>query len=163
MAGTITKPKKKDEISGNVTSLTEMRDIPSLMRRMQSEFDELFDRFAKSMPISVEELSRNWAWGLEVEDKSDCVVVRAEAPGFEADDFDLRVTGDRLILRANRKCETKGKEGESREERRCFESMLLPPGVDAEKIDAKYLDGVLTVTIPKTAEGRGKKIEIKNA
>lgn len=163
MVGTITKQKKNNEISGNGGSLMEMRDLPSLMRRMQSEFDELFDRFAKSMPISVEELSRNWSWGLEVDDKADCVVVRAEAPGFEANDFDLRVTGDRLILRANRKCETKGKEGESREEHRCYESMLLPPGVDAEKIDAKYQNGVLTVTIPKTAEGRGKKIEIKNS
>jgi HSP20 family molecular chaperone IbpA len=40
--------------------------------------------------------------------------------------------------------------------------MILPPGVDTAKIAAQYQKDVLTVTIPKTAEGRGKKIEIKN-
>ena len=163
MAVTIAKQKKKEEASSNGSPLIAMRDFPSLMRRMQSEFDELFDRFAKTMPLSIEDLSRNWSWGLEVDDKEDCVVIRAEAPGFESGDFDLRTIGDRLVLRANRCKEEKGKEGESREEHRCYESMLLPPGVDTEKIEAKYQNGILTVTIPKTAEGRGKKIDIKSS
>lgn len=89
--------------------------------------------------------------------------LRAEAPGFEPGDFDLRVSGDRLVHRATRKSETKGKEGETHQERQCYESMRLPPGVDTEKIEAKYSNGVLTVTIPKTAEGRGKKIQVKNS
>jgi len=40
--------------------------------------------------------------------------------------------------------------------------MALPPGIEKEKIEARYHSGVLSVTIPKTKEGRGKKIAVKN-
>lgn len=163
MASTIAKPKKENEVADKEDSLEAMRGFPSLMRSMQSEFDELFNRFARFLPVPIENLGRAGSWGLDVDDREDCFVLRVDAPGFEAGDFDLRVNGDRLALRASRKSETKEKEGESHQERRFYESTVLPPGVDTTKIEAKYLKGVLTVTIPKTAEGRGKKIEIKNS
>jgi len=163
MAGLIPWKHKKAEPAGNGGALVPIRDFPSLMRRMQSEFDELFDRFGREWPISLEDFGRAWRWGLDVEDKEDCFIIRAEAPGFEAGDFDLRVSGDRFIVRASRKAETTEKKGEHREEYECYESMALPPGIDKDKIDARYHNGVLTVTIPKTKEGRGKKIAVKNA
>jgi HSP20 family protein len=163
MAGLIPWRRKKGEAGGNGGVLAPLRDFPTLMRRMQSEFDELFDRFARGWPVSLEDFGRGWHWGLDVEDKDDSVIIHAEAPGFEAGDFDLRVSGDRLILRASRKAETKEKEGEYCEECECYESMTLPPGIDKDKVEARYHNGVLTVTIPKTKEGRGKKIAVKNA
>jgi HSP20 family protein len=163
MAGLIPWRRKKVGAEGNGGALALLRDFPTLMRRMQSEFDELFNRFVQEWPVSLEEFGRGWEWGLDVEDKDDCVIVRAEAPGFEAGDFNLSMSGNRLILRASRKAETKEKGGERREEYQCFESMTLPMGIDTDKIDARYHSGVLTVTIPKTKEGRSKKIAIKNA
>jgi HSP20 family protein len=163
MASTIAKAKKVNDVVGKQESLDAMRDIPSIMRRMQTEFDQLFNHFARSVPMPIENLGRHGSWGLDVDDREDCIVLRVDAPGFETGDFDLRVSGDRLVLRASRKSEAKGEEGESLEERRCYESMTLPPGVDTTKIEAKYLQDILMVTIPKTAEGRGKKIEIKNS
>jgi len=163
MAGLIPWRRKKAEPADNGGALAPLRDFPTLMRRMQSEFEELFERFGREWPMSLEDVGCGWQWGLDVEDKEDCVVIRAEAPGFEAGDFDLRVSGDRLILRASRKAETKEKESEYREQYECYESMTLPPGIDKDKIDARYHSGVLTVTIPKTKEGRGKKIAVKNA
>jgi HSP20 family protein len=133
------------------------------MRRMQNEFEELFERFGREWPVSLEEFGHGWRWGLDVDDKEDRVVVRAEAPGFEAGDFDIRVSGDRLILRASRKAESKEKESEYREHYECYESITLPSGIDKDKIDARYHSGVLTVTIPKSKEGRGHKIVVKNA
>jgi HSP20 family protein len=133
------------------------------MRRMQTEFDDLFNRFAQMWPMPLEDYGDGWSWGLDVEDKEDSVVLRAEAPGFEAGDFDIQVSGDRLTLRASRKAETKKKESEYREERACYESVTLPAGIDKDKIDARYHNGVLNVTLPKTKDGRGKKIAVKNA
>jgi len=162
MAGLIPRRRKEAEGAGNGGALAPLRDFPSLMRRMQSEFGELFGRFGREWPISLEDFVRAWHWGIEVEDKEDSFIVRAEAPGFEAGDFDLRISGDRLILRPSRKAETKEKEGKCQEEYECYESMALPPGIEKEKIEARYHSGVLSVTIPKTKEGRGKKIAVKN-
>lgn len=162
MSGTIEKKQKKNEVAGTGGTLGTASDFSALMKTMQSELGGLFDRLAKQWPASIADLSRNGTWGLDVDDKEDCIVLRAEAPGFEPGDVDLRVSGDRLVLRASRKSESTEKEGKSRTEHRFYESMILPPGIDTEKIDAKYDKGVLTVTLPKTSEGRGKKIEIKN-
>jgi HSP20 family protein len=162
MANLIPWRRKKAETAGNGGALAPLRDFPSLMRRMQSEFAELFDHFGQEWPMSFKDFGRGWHWGLDVEDKEDCIVIKAEAPGFEAGDFDVRVSEDRLVLRASRTAETKEKEGERREECECYESMTLPTGIDKDKIDARYHSGVLTVTIPKTKEGRGKKIAVKN-
>ena len=163
MAGLIPWRRKKAGPRGNGGAIAPLQDFPALMRRMQSEFDELFDRFAREWPIPLEAFGHGWECGLDFEDKDDCVVIRAEAPGFEAGDFDLSLSGNRLILRASRKAETKEKEGERREEYQCYESMTLPTGIDMDNIDARYHSGVLTVTIPKTKEGRSKKIAVKNA
>jgi HSP20 family protein len=163
MAGLIPWRREKAGPGGNGGAVAPLRNFPTLMRRMQSEFDELFERFAREWPVSLKEMGRGWEWGLDFEDKDDCIVIRAEAPGFEAGDFDLSMSGNRLILRASRKAETKGKEGERREEYQYYESMTLPTGIDKDKIEARYHSGVLTVTIPKTKEGRSKKITVKNA
>jgi HSP20 family protein len=162
MAGLIPWRRKKAEPAGNGGALAPGRDFPALMRRMQSKFDELFGRLARKWPIAWEGIDQGWRWGLDVEDKEDRIIIRAEAPGFEAGDFDLRVSGDRLILRAARKAETKEKGAEYRERHECYESMTLPPGIDKDKIEAGYHSGVLTVTIPKTKEGRGNKIAVKS-
>jgi HSP20 family protein len=161
MAGLVPWKKKKSEPAGNGGTLAPYRSFPTFLRRMQSEFDELFDHFAKFWPAPFEGFEKGWNWGLDVEDKEDSVVVKAEAPGFEAKDFDLRVSGDRLILRATKKAETKEKEGEYQQECECFESMTLPSGIDTDKVDARYHNGVLTVTIPKTKEGKAKRVTVK--
>lgn len=90
-------------------------------------------------------------------------MVRAEAPGFEPGDFDVQVRGNQLILRASKKTETKGKEGnvEEYQEQQCYESATLPPGIDENQITAGYRSGVLTVTLPKTETGKGKKVPVK--
>lgn len=160
MAGLI--PWKRRKEGGNGGALTSLQDFPSIMRRMQTEFDDLFERFGREWPMSFGDFGRGWNWGVDVAEKEDCFIIKAEAPGFEAGDFDLRASGDRLMLRATRKAEIKDKEGDSRQECECYESMTLPSGVELDKAEANYRNGVLTVTIPKSKEGRGKKIAVKN-
>jgi HSP20 family protein len=108
---------------------------------------------------------RRWRWGLEVEDQDDSVVVRAEAPGCEEGDFDVRVEDGRLVLSALKKIETKDEKGKMKEyrEQECYESVALPAGIDKDKVEAKYHNGLLTVTLPKTAEGKAMKIAVKTS
>jgi HSP20 family protein len=160
---TIQKAKQKEEPAARGRALAPLAEFPFYLSRMRDEFDRLFERLAGEWPSLWE--GKGWRWGLDVRDEDDAVVIEAEAPGFEAGDIDLQVSDDRLVLRASKKVETKEKEGKVREyrEQECYESVTLPAGVDKDKVEAKYHNGILTVTMPKTAQGKAKRIAVKNA
>jgi HSP20 family protein len=153
--------KKRSELSKG-GEFAPFADLTFSLSRMRDEFDRLFDRVSRSFP-EVSEFDGGWRWGLELDDTEDSIVVRAEAPGFEAGDFDIRVEDSRLVLRASKKVERKDEKGKVQEfrEQECFESVALPAGIDKEKVDAKYHNGVLTVMLPKTAESKAKRIAVK--
>lgn len=154
--------KKKVEPTARGGFLSSFENFPFQLSRMRAEFDRLLERFAEESPIYWQ--GHGWRWGLDIEDQDDAVVVRAEAPGFETGDFDLQVSDNRLTLRAAKKVETKGEKGESEvREQECYQSVMLPDGIDKNKVEAKYYSGVLTVTLPKTAEGKAKRIAVKGA
>jgi HSP20 family protein len=156
------KTERKEEAAPRGGALVPHRELPFFLSQMRDEFDRLFDRLSRQWPGLGE--GNGWRWGLDVREEDDAVVVRAEAPGFEAGDFDVQVSDNRLVLRAAKKVETKGKDGKATEyrEQECFESVTLPPGINRDKVDARYHNGVLTVTFPKTAEGKAKRVTVKN-
>jgi HSP20 family protein len=157
------RPKQKEEVTPRGGALAPYGEFPFFLSRMRDEFDRLFDRISQQWPSLWE--GNGWRWGLDVRDEENAVVVQAEAPGFEAGDFDLQVSDNRLVLRASKKVETKGKEGHPTEyrEQACYESVTLPLGIDRDNVEAKYHNGVLTVTFPKTAEGKARRVLVKNA
>src|SRR5688572_7402728 len=61
-------------------------------RRMREEFEQLFDQFFQGWRTPwVDETQRHWNWGLKVQENEGNLVVRAEAPGFEPNEFDVQV------------------------------------------------------------------------
>ena len=94
-------------------------------------------------------------WGLDVEDKGNEYVVHAEAPGFEPADFDVQVTGDLVTVKAEKKQESKEKGTQYRSFERSF---TLPHGSAADKIEARYHNGVLDLRLPKSPEALGRRI-----
>ncbi|MBI3468933.1 MAG: Hsp20/alpha crystallin family protein [Planctomycetes bacterium] len=163
MAAKLMPTKKSGEATRVGGELVPFGDFTFSLSRMRDEFDRFLERMAREFSALAKFNGEGWHWGLEVEDEDDRIVVRAEAPGFEADDFDLRVEDNRLVLRASKKVETKDEKGKVQEyrEQKCFESVALPAGIDKDKVDAKYHSGVLTVTLPKTAGSKAKRVEIK--
>ena len=127
--------------------------------------DALFDRVFGGWPVSPwEEGGRSMSWGLDMEETDKEVIIRADAPGFEAKDFDVRLSGDVLTIQAEHK-EAKGKEGEAETERRYARlrrTVTLPPGADAEKVEATYRNGVLELHLPRKPEMLGRRIEVKS-
>jgi len=156
-------PTKKAEMTRKGGELAPFGDFTFSLSRMRDEFDRLFDRLAREFSAVTKFNGEGWRWGLEVEDTDDNVMVRAEAPGFDAGDFDVRVEDSRLILRASKKVETKDEKGKVQESREqsCYESVALPTGIDKDKVDAKYHNGVLTVTLAKIAASKAKRIAVK--
>jgi len=138
------------------------RQAPTLIEALRDEFDRLLERFVQGWPRLPEGEANGWRWDVNVDDGDDAVTVRAEAPGFEVGDFDIQVAGDRLILKASRKTQEKGKDGTVRTTAQEFyEAVALPAAVDRDKVEAKYRNGILTVRLPKTATGQARKIAVK--
>jgi len=167
---TTQQEKQKKETQKNIQPAqtagpltTRVRDFPFSLSRLRDEFDHLLDRFAKACPSLWGNAEHGWRWGLEVENQDDAVVVRAEAPGFEPGDFDVQVQDGRLTLRAVRKTETKKDEGHEWSQRECYQSVTVPPGIDKDKVEARYHNGVLTITLPKTSEAKGRRVPVKSA
>jgi HSP20 family protein len=153
-------PWRKDN-TREETSLARRDDNPfALLRR---EFDTLFDQFFRRGPLAFMGEGGPVGWGFDVEDNGKDITVRAEAPGFEAGDFDVQVSGDLLRLKAEKKQETAAQEGQpaTRGFRRFERTVTLPAGVDPDKVEAHYRNGVLEVRLPRTEEALGRRIEVK--
>lgn len=103
----------------------------------------------------------NSGWGCEVKDGEAEIVVRAEAPGFEPDEIDIRLSGNRLVLQAERKTEgnTDG-DGRYSSYNKFYRSLSVPAGIEADKVEANYKNGILEVHLPKGEEARAKRIAV---
>jgi HSP20 family molecular chaperone IbpA len=75
------------------------QEFPFSLRRMRHEFDRFFDRLARDFLAMKEFDDAGWHRDLDVADETDKIVVQAEAPGFDAGDFDIRVDDGRPTMR----------------------------------------------------------------
>ena len=129
------------------------------------EFASLFDRAFGTWPVPFE-TPFEWAppYGLEMEEKEGAVIVRAELPGFEIGELDVRIVGNLLTIVAEHKEESPKKKGEKPIEHRYGKverTVTLPTGVLPEKVEAKFRNGVLELHVPLAPEVLPKRIEIK--
>ena len=92
------------------------------------------------------------------------LVLRAAAPGFKADDVDLNISGNWLVLKGCKEAEEKQYVMKERGFDAFHRTMRLPKGLQSEKAEASFEDGILTITIPKSEETKAEvhKIAIKS-
>ncbi|MDH5695406.1 MAG: Hsp20/alpha crystallin family protein [Dehalococcoidia bacterium] len=135
------------------------------LEEMERRFGEIFGRpFLPAVwrRLPVEE--KGWAPAIEMFEKEDKYVVKAELPGIKEEDIDVSVVGDTLTIKGERKAETEVKEEDyyccERSYGSLFRSIALPSTVDTKKIEASYDDGVLEVSLPKAAEIKPKKVAV---
>src|SRR5439155_17130755 len=109
------------------------------------------------------EWGREQFWDVDMEEKDKEIIVRAEAPGFDAKEFEVQASGNTLTIRAEHKEGAEKKEGETGAWgfRRFERSLTLPSGVSADKAEAHYRNGVLELHLPRTEEARAHRIEVK--
>lgn len=136
-----------------------MRELTSL----QGEMNRLFNSFFEDNGGST----RRWAPAMDLIDKEDHLVLRADLPGLSEDDVRIEIQDRVLTISGERKSESEEKrEGYYRMERAYgsfSRSVTLPAGVDADKIDASFDKGVLEVHIPKPEERKPHRVEISGA
>jgi len=91
--------------------------------------------------------------------------VRAELPGIKADDIEISVTGDSISITGERTIPAEDENAKyHRKERESgkFNRILSLPGqINTNKVEAKSVDGILNITLPKAEEAKPKKISVK--
>ncbi|OIP45807.1 MAG: heat-shock protein Hsp20 [Deltaproteobacteria bacterium CG_4_10_14_3_um_filter_60_8] len=101
---------------------------------------------------------------LNISEDTDNVYVRAEAPGIAATDLQLSVEGETMVIKGERKaCAADEKLSFHRREIECgsfSRAITLPTRVRTDKVQAKSVDGILTITLPKAEEVKPKKITV---
>jgi len=132
---------------------------------LRSPMDDLFEGFFRGLDRPLSFFGER-AWpAIDVAEKDDAVLVRAEVPGCTPDDIEISVYGNTLTLSGEKK--------ESHEDKRDgyyhLESTYgsfrrdipMPAEVDPDKIEAVVKDGVLSVTLPKAERSKAVKVKVK--
>jgi HSP20 family protein len=123
----------------------------------QRELDMLLDHFFGGWPIMFENGGEMRRWDFNVTDNDKEIVVRADMPGFDEKELDIRLEGDVLTIRAEKEQKGDG----SQEYRSFFRSVTLPARVDADKVQASYHNGVLELHFPRPEGSRPRRIPVR--
>ncbi len=146
-----------------------MRSLLPTLRRSSdwatSPSWRMFDRFFEQLDMPEISGDKQWMPTVDVSETDGHVIVRAEVPGMEKDDINVTLSDGLLTIHGEKKQEKEEEKENYRFVERRYgsfsRSVRVPDGVDAEKIEASYKDGVLKVSIPKGESEITRKIEIK--
>lgn len=126
------------------------------------DFDRLFDNVFSGAPT----FANTNTPVVDVREEKDRYVLEAELPGMSEKDVDLHVEDNMLTIKSAKEeeKEEKNEEGYLVRERRSrsfSRSFVLPKDVDRDKVEARFKNGLLTLTMPKSAESKARQIQIK--
>lgn len=135
------------------------------LRTLQEEVNRLFTGNL-TRNFDEEGIARGaWSPSVDIYENKDHIVLEAELPGMNREDFDLSVENNTITLRGERHFEKKDETDNYHRVERAYgsftRSFTLPNTVTAEGATAEYQNGVLRVTLPKREETKARRIEIK--
>lgn len=144
--------------------MKEMLPAPSLMS-FRKEVDRFLDRIREGDLFDLPAAS-DWVPNLDFAEKPDAFIVRLEVPGIEPKDIELLFQNGLLTVRGEKKSEIEEKDARHYRMERSYgtfaRNLRLPAPVDEKLINATFKNGVLMITLPKTAEAKAHAIPIKN-
>jgi len=138
----------------------------ALHREVNRLFDDVFRGFEQFGRVPSLAASRSgWGWpNVEVAETDNEIRVTAELPGLEEKDVEVTLDDDVLTLRGEKRSESEDKERQFSERYYGHFERRIPLGteVDEDKVEARFKNGVLTITMPKTerAQSKTKRIAI---
>lgn len=131
-------------------------DIDTEMPRFMEQF---FGR--RSLPSPSDGI---WAPLIDVQDKKDKYIIKAEIPEVDPENVDISAEGRTLTIKGARNLDEETKREDYYLCERCYGSfqrtVTLPTEVNSAKAKASYKDGLLTITLPKSQEKGAKQIKV---
>jgi len=140
------------------------RNALSRYEHLVGGLDGLFTDFFRPALV-LEDRAEQLPIRFDVRETAEAYTVNAELPGVKKENINVEVEGNEVTISAETRRETEPKEGDKwlRSERYFGKSarrFALPQELDSSKAAAKFIDGVLELTLPKKAVAAGRKLEI---
>lgn len=139
--------------------LSPMRDFAQL----QDSFNRLFSEFA-SLKKSSGMSEFSFSPSCDISEEGSNYIMKFDLPGVTKEQVKVEAENDQLTIWAERKEEKKSESRKKFLSEVCYgsysRSFTMPGPIDEKKIDAKFENGVLTVTVPKTEQSKAKQIPI---
>lgn len=134
------------------------------MMAIRNTMDRMFDNALTGSSSSYQPMT--WDLALDVSENEDEFIVKASLPGVDPEDLEITFTNNTLTIKGETRDE-KEEEGERyhlRERRygTFSRSITLPAGIDGDKIDARFENGILKLHLPKVEEVKPKRINIQS-
>jgi HSP20 family protein len=143
------------------------RDLTSIQEEINQMFDRVFGRRETGERREGGLAATAWAPSVDISERKDAFVVTAEVPGIKPEDIEVTLEDGLLTIKGERRMEEESSDQQyHRVERRYGSfrrSITLPSQVQADAIDASYLEGVLRVVVPKAESAKPKKITVRPA
>jgi HSP20 family protein len=102
--------------------------------------------------------------GFNVGETDDELIVTTDVPELKPDDYTVEILDERLVVRGERK-QSSGRDGHDDAAEGSYSAFMrilpLPRAVDAEHAQARYQNGVLRVTLPKTAQAKSRRVKVQ--
>jgi HSP20 family protein len=134
--------------------------------RLHGEMNRLFESFFEDAPaLATRPYARGWP-ALNTWEDGDAAWVEAELPGLAMDDVEVLVSGSDVTINGERRIAAPDNAAWHRRERsqgRFSRTLSLPWEIDADKVEARLQDGVLTVRLPKCETCKPKKVKVLTA
>jgi HSP20 family protein len=131
---------------------------------LRDELDRFFEGSLGELSRVPSQLLGVWNPAVDLYEDKDNVIVKAELPGLKREDIEVSLHDGALSVSGERKTEEKVENAEVRRTERFVarfqRTITLPSAVKADKVNAQYKDGVLTVTLPKAEEAKPRQIQI---
>jgi HSP20 family protein len=171
MAEAATKLVVKNE-GTKQPAATEFRPLVNLRREIDRLFEDWGSSWRRPSPPSLFDLEPFWrgemSWGkipaVDIADTEKAYEITAELPGMDEKNVEVKFSNGVLTIKGEKKEEKEEKNKDYHLSERRYgsfqRSFTVPEGVDAEKIDATFKDGLLTVSLPKTPEAQKKEKQI---
>lgn len=125
-------------------------------------FFRLFDSFFNGDAQGEE--TRAWVPPVDIQENADAYLFHAELPGMSKEDIHITLENSVLRLSGERKFEKDAKKENYHRVERTYgtftRTFTLPTQVDAEKVQAAFENGILTVTVPKAEMAKPRRIAI---
>jgi HSP20 family protein len=129
------------------------------------ETDRLFSQQRLAADEDENAVFNDWVPAIDIKEEEDRYLLHADVPGVAAEDLDITMDKGVLTLQGKRETQTaEDRDGLRRVERvsgKFYRRFNLPDTADSTAISADYRNGVLEVSIPKQAEAKPQRIQVK--